>query len=713
MQNNKLAFYFFRYIKYLRPYWKPYSLSFFIGLAVLGLYYLSPYLFKLLIDDVLIGGSINYLHTIIVVLLTTILVGVLLDIFQIYLNSYVREHFTFDLIKEIFGKLENASMVSLKNQNVGNILEVIDNDAESVSDFIFSFFDEILTNLFLLIYILVIMLFLNWKLTLVAVAIMPLLVIVQLHYGKVIEKKNNILKSLYAKYLDFVQERVRNVKQIQLFSVQNAEFGRFKEKGEKVVKSSIGVSFVEGLSGNISNFILYFSLALVLIVGGYLVISKQITVGSLVAVYTYFFSLFDPVISLTNSYISLKEKEVSAKRVSILIDKAIPIEERQNAKEIINPQGVIKFSKIKFNYDRTPVFTNITFQLNPGRLYGLLGPSGSGKTSILQLAFRLYDPDNGTIYFDEYDLRELKLDSLRENITILESEPILFNETIKDNILYGRQSANYHEIVQAAKMANIHDFIENLPYKYETHVGGIQVQLSEGQKQRIALARAMLKNTKVMMFDEILANIDIESEKNILDSLRKLAENNHTILIVSHNLATIEACDEVLFLNEGVIAEQGKIEDLLRMKGKFFEYYNLEFMGYKEFERRLGIELEKTKRKKRAFSLGHVRIENTYDIRKHYGKEISAKTLEGVYDLILKHMREEDCVSRHPSDKSAFFILMPETDKMKLSYIEERLKSIKKYFPHLKFKFSFITVNKYASKEIILGKVGKGENYNK
>ncbi len=686
---------FWKYDVYLKPYRVKYLISFFVGLISVGLYYLTPYLFKVLIDDVLVRENMDLLYKIIAFFLVTILLASLFDLLDIFLSSYVRERFEFDLKKDIFKKLETASLKSLEKNNVGNIYTTIETDAENVTNGFFSMLDDISVNLFLALYILVMIFLLDARLALLAVALLPVLFITQKQYGIRLEQKNERYRTKYAQFVDFLQERIRNIKQINLYCKEEGEFKNLETYGTDLVKKKVEINVKECLSSVITNFMMYSTIALLFIIGGYFVLEKQMTIGTMVAIYTYFLYLSDPITKLSSTYISLKENIVSTRRISEFLESCVQIKDRSEAKPLVASTGILTFDRVRFGYDKHPILNQFSCEFKPGKVYCIMGPSGSGKTTVLNLLYRFYDPQAGNVLFDGLPLQNIQLASLRREITLLEAETVLFNTTILENIKYGNPEASMHHVMDAAKAANIHEFIQSLPKKYETHVGELETELSEGQKQRIALARAILKNSQVLLFDETTAALDAESEQQILVTIRNLAGQKKTIIIVAHRLSTIESADEIMVLDKGRIVEKGTLQELLHSKGKFFELYNLESHGYKEFMKCIHDETQTLRKRKTHFSIAYLKLTNVKEMYAHHGIEKANKLLQSVYDHLLIKLGEHDVLTRHQSNTAAFFMLFPKANtQAKNRKMNMLVDQVKMLFPTLQLEVHTLTVTK-------------------
>lgn len=556
--RHTLSRYFIRFFRYLLPYKKRYIIAFFSWLLAIVFLNIEPYFFKVLIDDVLISKQMSMLWIVLLVMFGAVVIGSVFEFLANYLNAYLRERVALDLTLEMFNKLEFTRLKNIKQKETGNLLTTITDDAQKVEDMAFSLFDYMIPNIFTFVYILAIMLYLNWQLTLLGLIILPFAVMSESHFGKTLTKMSKSLRIVYSHFYSFLEERLTNLKNIQLFSREMYESKILKKKGMDVVQKSISVTIEENIAGYVSTFLLYFSSMLVLGYGGYLVINDQLTIGSLVAISTYFVTLISPLEELFNKYLIMKEEQASASRTAHLLDTLDPITDAKHAITLENPSGIIKFSNVHFRYDDKAILKGASFTIAPGKLVGLIGSSGSGKTTIINLIFRLYDADKGSIKFDDIDIKKIKVDSLRNNISLMEPNPVMFNTTIKNNIKYGNPHATLDQIKKAAKLANIHDTIMQLPHDYNAKVGSYGTRLSEGQKERIGLARVILKDAQVLLLDEATALLDPRNRKFILNSLKTLAKMGKTVLVVTNKESMARGIKELYCLEDGKIKKRTK-----------------------------------------------------------------------------------------------------------------------------------------------------------
>jgi ABC-type multidrug transport system fused ATPase/permease subunit len=561
MEKKGLIDYFWRFAKYLKPYRGKYAISLVAGLTAIALFNVQPYLFKILIDDVLIAKSITALWMVIIAYLLTSGFGLIFSFVDNYLNMVVRERFYLDLNLDMFKKLEWLSLAKVRKKEEGTLLTTLVDDTDAVRSYTFSFFDEIMPEIFTLAYIFVIMMFLNWKLTLLGLFVVPFLIISQRHYGKVLSKKYRSYRRKYSTFFSYLEERIHQLKQIKLFNREDYEKGVLKKKGMKVMSRTLQINFQENMAYTIVTGLSYLSLIFVMLYGGYLIINEQMTVGALVAITSYYFILITPIENLFDKYIELKEEQVSCNRVVDILD--CPTPDPNVGIDLKKPKGIISLSGVKFSYNKKMVLKGISLDLKPGIIYGLVGVNGSGKTTTMNLIYRLYDPRKGMVTIDGIDIKKIKLISLRRQIAIMEAQPILFSTTVRANLQYGNPKATMKKIKEAAKLVGIHEFIMSLPHGYETRVGAYGSRFSEGQKEMLGLVRVILKDAQVMLLDEVTALLDPQNKEKMMRVVREMKKRGKTILIITNRKSLVHELDYIYFLDKGIIKYKGKPRKLI------------------------------------------------------------------------------------------------------------------------------------------------------
>lgn len=563
MEKRGLIDYFRRFSNYLKPYRGKYAISLLAGFLAIALFNIQPYLFKILIDDVLIAKSITGLWIVIIAYFLTSGFGLIFSFVDNHLNMRVRERFSLDLNLAMFKKLEWLGMIKVKEKDEGTLLTTLIDDTEAVKNYTFSFFDEILPEIFVLSYIFAIMAFLNWKLTLLGLFIIPLLIVSQRHYGRILNKTYRSYRRRYSAFFSYLGERIHQLKQIKLFNREDYEKGMVRKKGMHVMEKTLQLNFQENVAYSISTGLSYISMIFVMIVGGYLVIFGELTIGALVAITSYYFILVASIGTLFDRYLGLKEQQASCRRVVDILDCPNPILDPKQGIYLKRPKGIVEMSTVTFSYGTKKVLKEVSLILKPGIVYGLVGANGSGKTTLMNLIYRLYDPTEGKVTIDGIDVRRIKLGSLRKQIAIMESQPVLFNTTVRANLQYGNPEVKMREIKKAAELVGIHKFIMSLPHGYETHVGTYGTRFSEGQKEMLGLARVILKDAQVILLDEATALLDPRNKERVMHVVEELKKKGKTILVLTNRKLVAQNLEYIYFLDKGRVKYEGKPHDFI------------------------------------------------------------------------------------------------------------------------------------------------------
>ncbi len=604
-------------------YAKPYRLKT-VGLLVTifvitGLSLIPPLLYRDLIDNALPNQDVTRLVVLTIAMIAIPLINALVGLFQRYLSATIGEHLIADLRNALFNHLHAMGLRFFTHSKTGELMSRLNNDVVGAQSALTGTFVNVITNVITVIATLAIMITLDWRLTLLSISILPLFLLPTRRVGRVLRKIRRESMGLNAKMNSLMNEtlNVSGVLLVKLFGRQANEIKKFRERSGQVAEigvrsAMIGRWFFMGL-GLVSAI----GTAVVFGVGGYLVILGVFTVGTIVAFGAYLNQLYGPLSAMSNAHIELATSMVSFERVFEILDLPLEIEDKADAVELTNVAGRVTFDNVSFSYteggdggagalgltaDRSPgsdngrppatpakvssrsmAIENIGFDIKPGQLAALVGPSGAGKTTITYLLPRLYDPTQGQIYLDGYDLRDVTQKSLVSAIGMVTQETYLFHDTIKTNLLYAKPDATQAEIEAACEAANIHHFIAGLPDGYETVVGERGYRLSGGERQRIAIARVILKDPRLLVLDEATSSLDSQSEALIQEALERIMQER-TSLVIAHRLSTILAADVILVMDQGRLVEQGHRngtrsahEELLGREGLYAHLYHTQF----------------------------------------------------------------------------------------------------------------------------------------
>ncbi len=556
-----------RILSYLKPYWgMELEILVCMGIAV-TLSLVDPLVIKVLIDNVFVEKNIGLLKLIMLALIGLYLFRVLFSIIVSYLYSFVGQRILFDIRNQLFQHLEKLHMGFYSQTKTGEVVSRVNNDVASLQDIVTTTFINLITDLVTVIAILAVVLYLDWRLTLVSLSVSPLFAFSIAYFSKKIRRRSKLVREKVADILNFFQETISGMKLIQSFAREKHEARRFLRKGKEMINLRIGLGVLGGVATSSAGFTAALGPALVLWYGGYRVVGGALTIGGLVAFYTYVGRLFGPLHRLARLNVTIQTAMASIDRIFEFLDIKPQIRDAPGAISLSKVNGDLRFEKVSFSYrSGEPILEDISFDAKKGERVAIVGPSGVGKTTIMNLICRFYEPSRGVVKLDELDVKKIKLSSLRKQIGVVSQETFLFNTSIKENLRYGSMKSTDEEIMEAAKKANIHEFIEGLSEGYETLVGDRGMRLSGGERQRLSIARAILKDPRILILDEATSSLDSKSENLIQKALLPLMRNRTTITI-AHRLSTVINSDKILVLTEGRIAESGTHWELLQKRG--------------------------------------------------------------------------------------------------------------------------------------------------
>ncbi len=621
-----------RVMSYARPYrWKLAGMLVLI-LSSTGLTLISPLILRSLIDKVIPSGNVSQLIMLAVALLLIPAVEGGLGVVQRRLNAQVGEGVIYDLRVALYARLQRMSLHFFTNTKLGELMSRLNNDVVGAQNAISNTVVNIITNIIEAGAVLVVMLTLEWRLTLVSIIILPLFILAARRMGMQLRDVARSQLEANAQMNATMNEtlNIGGALLVKLFGRAATEVKRFEGRAGAVRDLGVRRALLGAIFFIIIGLVSAVGTALVYGIGGYLVMLKTFTIGTIVAFGAYMSSLYGALQGLTNAPVDFASSVVSFERVFEVIDLPHDIEEQPDARVLTDVQGELVFDHVTFKYDQSgqallsdvkrygrmdnvttvlsgsleepkarssppgngrpgeeeeePVHTqarlkaldDVSFTARPGQLVALVGPSGAGKTTLTYLIPRLYDPSQGRILLDAVDLRQVTLDSLSSQIGMVTQETHLFHDTIRTNLLYARLEASQAELEEACRAANIHDFIINLPDGYDTVVGERGYRLSGGEKQRIALARVILKNPRILVLDEATSSLDSESEMLIQEALKRVMAGR-TSIVIAHRLSTILAADTILVMDRGQIVERGTHRELLAKGGLYANLYETQF----------------------------------------------------------------------------------------------------------------------------------------
>jgi ATP-binding cassette, subfamily B, bacterial MsbA len=570
---------FGRLLAYVRPYLKWMTVAFITLLFSVGLGLILPLVVRSLVDSVLIDMDQSMLNLLAGGLLIVFLVQALFSFAHRLTIAYVGERVIADLRIELYSHLQRLSLKFYADRRTGEIVSRLTNDVSLLQQAITENLVSLVRQLLTLLGAAVFLFYLNWRLTLLILTAIPIMTLTMVWLGRKIRAASKLVQDKLAEAASVVEETISGIRIVKSFAREAHEIGRFSARVNETFEAAMVRAKVTAVLAPIIGFLAFASITFTLWFGSYEVIQGRLTAGGLVAYLVYTMMVATPISSLAGLYAQFQSALGAAERLFELLDTRPDIADRPDALPLPPVNGRVTFRQVSFNYNsKMAILRQINFTAEPGRVIALVGPSGAGKSTLVNLIPRFYDVNEGAITIDGHDIREVTLHSLRDQIGIVPQETILFSDTVRANILYGKLDANQVELEAAAQAANAHDFIlHELPDGYDTLVGERGVKLSGGQRQRVAIARAILKNPRVLILDEATSSLDSESEQLVQEALERLMAGR-TSFVIAHRLSTIVNADHILVLDQGQIVEQGDHHTLLlNPQGLYYRLYQMQF----------------------------------------------------------------------------------------------------------------------------------------
>lgn len=558
-----------RFNRYLYKYWRLQAAVILLGIITVPLSLLNPYLTKLVIDQAYGNRDLKLFFILAIIGASVFIINGLISSVSSYLSGRINCQVNFDMTKDLFKHLQRLPLSFFSNRSTGEHIYRMDADVRSVSTFVCGTIPRMVVLFPRLLCILVVVFYLNWKLALLAVLLVPIGYLSPHLFGKwrreivhkMILKAQGIFKEL--------QEVFSHILLIKALGREKDEVGKFERGLTRKIELELKearVSSIGGFTGSILNKLLSGIIALY---GGYQVIKGVMTLGSFTAIMIYVTQLTGLLRSIGVFYQTIIISSVTRDRLGEILDIGPGICDSKDAAAYYIERGEIEFKGLSFGYrEGALVLKDMGFLIEPASKIALVGPSGCGKTTILLLILRLYKQAKGAIFIDGIDTKGIKLDSLKSQIGIALQEPLLWNDSVRNNILYGAEDVTDEDVIKAAKLAEAHDFIVDLPDKYHSVIGEMACKISEGQKQRIAIARLLIKKPKIIILDEAMSSLDSETEDKIIDNLKDKFSDS-TIIAVSHRFSTVRKMDQVYFLQGASEMKIGTHGDLMAQNPKY------------------------------------------------------------------------------------------------------------------------------------------------
>ena len=573
-----------RYLKFVKPYRYRIIATIIVGIIKFGIPMLIPLLIKYAIDGVINNHSLTnqekFSHlgvAIGIALFIFLIVRPPIEFIRQYLAQWTSNKILYDIRKQLYNHLQALSARFYANNQVGQVISRVINDVEQTKDFILTGLMNIWLGCITIIIALSIMFFLDVKLTFAAIFIFPFYILTVYFFFGRLRKLTRVRSQALAEVQGFLHERVQGMSVIKSFAIEDNEAKNFDNHNKNFLQRAFQHTRWNAYSFAAINTVTDLGPIIVIGVGSYLAITGSITVGTLAAFVGYLEQLFGPLRRLVSSFTTLTQSFASMDRVFQLMDEDYDIKNGIGAQPIKISKGQIDLKHVSFKYNENEkeVLHDINLTINKGETVAFVGMSGGGKSTLINLIPRFYDVTQGEILIDHHNVKDFLTGSLRNQIGLVQQDNILFSDTVKENILLGRPDATDDEVVEAAKMANAHDFISNLPNGYDTEVGERGVKLSGGQKQRLSIARIFLNNPPVLILDEATSALDLESEAIIQEALDVLSKDR-TTLIVAHRLSTITHADRIVVMENGRIVETGTHQQLINKRGAYEHLYSIQ-----------------------------------------------------------------------------------------------------------------------------------------
>jgi len=493
-----------------------------------------------------------------------------------YMTTSVGQWVTHDLRRTLYNHIQWLSLAEHDEARTGDLITRVTSDIEAIQDFISSALLGMLVNGITLVGMIGVMLYINWRFTLIALSIAPALFLVVYSFTRRIKKASRAVRKKESELVSVVQEVLTSIRVVKAFAREDYEQQRFESQSLENVGMALQARSIKAKLSPVVEVIVAAGTCLVLGYGARLTLAGQLSAGVLIVFLLYLGKMYKPMRDLSKMTDTVSKAVVGYERIQEVLEIESRVRDLPRARRAPRFKGKIEFDNVSFSYDgEQPVLKDISFQIEPGQVVAIVGPTGTGKTTIISLISRFYDPRSGQVKIDGTDIRRYTQKSVREQISFVLQETLLFRAPVWQNIAYGKPDAPREQIIRAAQLANAHEFIEKMPEGYDTMIGERGVTLSGGQRQRIAIARAIIRDTPILILDEPTSGLDAASEQTVLEALDRLMEGK-TAVVIAHHLATIRRADNIFVVKDSELVERGTHEELLAAGGLYAEFYKIQ-----------------------------------------------------------------------------------------------------------------------------------------
>jgi ATP-binding cassette subfamily B protein len=586
----------------LQPHWGALALGFLAIAGESAANLLQPWPLKVVLDDVLRskethGWIMRLVHRLVgtdrmavlefacVAVLAIAVLDAICTYGEKYLTTSVSQWVGYDMRLSIYAHVQRLSLAFHDQKRTGDLISRVTDDIEAIQSFIMNGLLGVLINAMTLIGMIGVMFYINWKFTLIALSVVPILFAMVYTYTRRIKAASREVRKKEGEITSVVEEVLSSIRVVKAFAREDYEVHRLEKESLEAVEISLRARSLKAKLTPLVGIIVAVGTGLVLWFGAKLVLAGALSAGGLVVFILYLGKMYKPMQEISKMTDTYSKAAVGYERVQEILHTHVEVKDLPRARPAPRFKGDIKFDKVSFSYnEETTVLKNVSLEIKAGQVSALVGPTGAGKTSIISLIPRFYDPESGVIKIDGIDIKTLKQKSLRNQMSFVLQETLLFHAPVWQNIAYGKPNCTRREILKAAELANANEFIDKLPEKFDTVLGERGMTLSGGQRQRIAIARAIIRNTPILILDEPTSGLDSGSEKLVFEALDRLMANR-TVVVIAHRLSTIQNADVIFVIKDGEVIERGRHDELMRLNGVYAELHNLQFREDAELTR--------------------------------------------------------------------------------------------------------------------------------